>query len=99
MGSYLITKTSKWGKEDPGAVVLVVDKMWKEGCDFNAKPGLREAEFNSFTFPDFTVNAFNSNDNLVLNRVNFSFWTWVKTAELLLLRHLKIVWDPRVRNV
>lgn len=76
-------------------MVLVVDKMWKEGCDFNAKPGLLEAEFYSFTFPDFTVNAFDSNDKLVLNRVNFSFWTW----ELLLLCHRKIVWDPRVHSV
>lgn len=99
MGSCLITKTSKWGKEDPGAVVLVVDNMWKEECDFNAKPGLRRAEFSSFTFPDFTANAFNSNGKLALNRVNFSFLTWVKRAERSLLCHLKIVWDPRVRSV
>lgn len=80
-------------------MVLVVDKMWKEECDFNAKPGLRKAEFNSVTFPDFTVNAFNSNDKFVVNRVNFSFLTWVKTAELLLLCHIKIVRDPRAHNV
>lgn len=80
-------------------MVLVVDNMWKEECDFNAKPGLRRAEFNSFTFPDFTANAFNSHGKLALNRVNFSFLTWVKRAERSLLCHLKIVWDPRVRSV
>lgn len=92
-------KVGGLGKEDPGAVVLVVDNMWKEECDFNAKPGLRRAEFNGFTFPAFAANAFNSDDKLALNRVNFSRLTRVKTAELLLLCRLKIVWDPRVHSV